>query len=197
MKMIPKGQYLRQTKINPLAPNTTTDFTRRIPSLTRKQMMRDSRIIERIIKAYDEDGDLDKTKEIFFKNARFLSNPRYWELMRTVWIAVGSTENAPEFVPYMKSDRPSKGWFMTPEDAKALDAIPFPITIYRAYDSEPDTGISCSTDKAFVEEYAQKKGRKVKTMQVERERIFAYITRRFESEIIILPEEGETQGSDV
>lgn len=197
MKMIPKGQYLRQTKINPLAPNTTTDFTRRIPSLPRKQMMRDSRIIERIVKAYDEDGDLDKTKEIFFKNARFLSNPRYWELMRTVWIAVGTTENAPEFVPYMKSDRPSKGWFMTPEDAKALDAMPFPITIYRAYDFEPDTGISWSTDKAFVEEYAQKKGRKVKTMQVERERIFAYITRRFESEIIILPEEGETQGSDV
>ena len=197
MKMIPKGQYLRQTKTNPLAPNTTTDFTRRIPSLPRKQMMRDSRIIERIVKAYDEDGDLDKTKDIFFKNARFLSNPRYWELMRTVWIAVGTTENAPEFVPYMKSDRPSKGWFMTPEDAKALDAMPFPITIYRAYDSEPDTGISWSTDKAFVEEYAQKKGRKVKTMQVERERIFAYITRRFESEIIILPEEGETQGSDV
>lgn len=197
MKIIPKGQYLRQAEINPLAPNTTTDFTRRIPALSRKQLMRDLRIIERIVKAYDEEGDLNKTKDIFFKNAKFLSNPLYWETMRTVWTAVGSTENAPEFVKYMKSDRPSKGWFMTPEDAMALDAMQFPITIYRAYDSEPDTGISWSTDKAFVEEYAQKKGRKVKTMQVERKRIFAYITRRFESEIIILPDEGDTQGSDV
>lgn len=197
MKIIPNGQYLRQAKVNPLAPNTTTDFTRRIPALPRKQLMRDSRIIERIVKAYDEEGDLVKTKEIFFKNAKFLSNPRYWEVMRTVWIAAGSTENAPEFIPYMKSDRPSKGWFMTPEDAKALDAMQFPITVYRAYDSDDDTGISWSTDREFVEEYARKKGRRIKTMQVERERIFAYITRRFESEIIILPDEGDTQGSDV
>lgn len=197
MKVIPNGQYLRQAKVNPLAPNTTTDFTRRIPALPRKQLMRDSSIIERIVKAYDEEENLVKTKEIFFKNAKLLSNPRYWEVMRTVWIAAGSTENAPEFIPYMKSDRPSKGWFMTPEDAKALNAMQFPITVYRAYDSDDDTGISWSTDREFVEEYAHKKGRRIKTMQVERERIFAYITRRFESEIIILPDEGDTQGSDV
>lgn len=197
MKIIPNGQYLHQAKVNILAPNTTTDFTRRVPSLPRKQLIRDARIVERIVKAYDEEGDLVKTKEIFFKNAKFLSNPRYWEVMRTVWIAAGSTENAPEFIPYMKSDRPSKGWFMTPEDAKALDAMQFPITVYRAYASDDDTGISWTTNREFVEDYAHKKGRRIKTMQVERERIFAYITRRFESEIIILPDEGETQGSDV
>ena len=98
MKIIPNGQYLRQAKVNILAPNTTTDFTRRIPSLSRKQLIRDARIVERIVKAYDEEGDLVKTKEIFFKNAKFLSNPRYWEVMRTVWIVAGSTESAPEFL---------------------------------------------------------------------------------------------------
>lgn len=197
MKIMPKGTYLRNAKINPLSPNTTTDFTRRIPSLPRKQLIRDSRIIEGIIKAYDVQGDVEKTKDLFFKNARLLSNPRYWEVMRTVWIAVGSTDNACEFIPFMKSDRPCKGWFMTPEDAKDIDSMSFPITVYRAYDSDDDKGISWSTDRAFVEEYARRKGRRVKEMKVERERIFAYITRRFESEIIILPDEGEIKGSDV
>lgn len=43
--------------------------------------------------AYDLYKDNEKVKDIFFKKAKFLSNPRYWEVMRTVWIAVGSTEN--------------------------------------------------------------------------------------------------------
>ena len=123
---------------NPLAPNTHTDFTRRLPSLPQKQLARDAKITKAIVMAYDLHKDNEKVKEIFFKKAKFLSNPRYWEVMRTVWIAVGSTETAREFVAYMKSNRPCKGWFMTPEDAKTLDGMKFPIMVYRAFDNEPD-----------------------------------------------------------
>lgn len=86
---------------------------------------------------------------------------------------------------------------MTPEDADALNKMSFPLTVWRAYDSEPDPGISWSINKEWVESYAKVKGRKVKSRQVERNQIFAYISRRLESEIIIFPDEGETQGSDV
>lgn len=183
---------------DPLAPNTHTEFTRRIPSLPKKQMMRDARITKQIVLAYDLYKDEERVKELFFKNARLLSNPRYWEVMRTVWVTAGSTDNAHEFIPYMMSSRPCKGWFMTPEDAASLDAMQFPITVYRAYDREPDPGISWSIDRNFVENYAKAKGRKIKSRQVERKEIFAYISRRLESEIIILPhDEEETQGSDV
>lgn len=183
---------------DPLAPNTHTEFTRRIPALPKKQLARDARIAKQIVLAYDLYKDTERVKDLFFKNARLLSNPRYWELMRTVWVTAGSTDNAHEFIPYMKSKRPCKGWFMTPEDATALDAMQFPITVYRAYDREPDPGISWSTDRVFVENYAKAKGRKIKSRQVERNEIFAYISRRLENEIIILPhDEEETQDSDV
>lgn len=56
------------------------------------------------------------------------------EEIGTVWVAVGSTETAPLFRTLMLSGRPCKSWFMTPEDAAALEAMPFPLTVWRAYD---------------------------------------------------------------
>lgn len=197
MKVLRKGEFLALTKPNILSPNTMTDFTRRIPSLPKKQAARDSRIALAIVKAYDVEHDNEKVKRLFFHNAKFLSNPRYWEIMRTVWIAVGSTENAKEFVPFMRSDRPSKKWFMTPEDSAELEGMSFPIRVYRAFDNDEDPGISWSVDKSFVERYASVKNRKIKSRLVKREDVFAYITRRGESEIIIIPDDGDEKGSDV
>lgn len=50
---------------HPLAPNTHTDFTRRIPSLSQKQLARDAKITKAIIMAYDLHKDNEKVKEIF------------------------------------------------------------------------------------------------------------------------------------
>ena len=171
------------------AVNQRTDFTRRIPTgLSEKQMGRDAKIMMQIVRA---DGDPDKMIDIFCRKAHLLSNPRYWEVMRTVWVAAGSTETANLFRTMMKSGRPCKSWFMTPEDAAALDAMEFPITVYRAYDAalysdDTDPGISWTLDCEWCNGYARAKGRVVKNCQVERKDIFAYITRRGEEEIIIL-----------
>jgi len=169
-----------------VAENEKRYFTRRVPNLPEKQLMRDSKIISQIIRAWDVDGDAEKVKEIFFNKCRLLSNPRYWEVLRTVWVIAGKTENADEFRHYLKSTRPCKGWFMTLEDAEALDKMEFPLTVYRAYDKEPDPGISWTTDKQWCEEYAAGKGRKVKSRLVERKDVYAYISRRGEEEIMIL-----------
>ena len=97
-----------------LAVNERTDFTRRIPALPEKQLARDAKIVSQIIRAY-EAGRGQAVLDIFRRKARLLSNPRYWEVMRTVWVAVGSTETAPLFRTLMQSSRPCRSWFMTPE----------------------------------------------------------------------------------
>lgn len=173
-----------------LAVNQRSDFTRRIPALPEKQLARDSKIFKQIFVAWDVEGNPDKVIEIFLSKAHLLSNPRYWELMRTVWIAAGSTETAHIFRKLMKSARPCRSWFMTPEDADELDGMTFPLTVWRAYDKcytpETDPGISWTIDKEWCEEYAQKKGRIIRSRTVTREEIFAYVSRRGESEVIIL-----------
>jgi hypothetical protein len=162
--------------------------------LSDKQMGRDAKIAAQIIRAAEggtDGGAEQRVLDIFFRKARLLSNPRYWELMRTVWVAAGSTETAPLFRKLMRSSRPCKSWFMTPEDAAALDAMEFPITVYRAYDAalypdDTDPGISWTLDREWCEGYAKAKGRRVKQMQVIREQVFAYVSRRGEEEVIVL-----------
>lgn len=168
-----------------LAENERTDFTRRIPALPEKQLARDAKIVGQIIRAYEQ-GRGQEVMDIFRRKARLLSNPRYWEVMRTVWVAVGSTETAPLFRTLMQSIRPCRSWFMTPEDAAALEAMPFPLTVWRAYDAEPDPGISWTLDEQWCRGYAKAKGRRVKQMQVSREQVFAYVSRRGEEEVIVL-----------
>ena len=77
---------------------------------------------------------------------------------------------------------------MTPEDAAELEAMTFPLTVWRAYDPsyDPDPGLSWTIDREWCEGYADKKGRMIKSRQVSREEVFAYISRRGESKIIIL-----------
>ena len=189
MKEIPK--YTVPT-YNPhsFAYNERSDFTRRIPTgLSDKQMARDAKIAGQIIRAWD-DGKPEDVLDIFFRKAKLLSNPRYWELMRTVWAAAGSTETSEVFRTMMKSQRPCKSWFMTPEDAEFLNSLEFPVMVWRAWDKnrygDNDPGIAWTLDSKWCEEYAKSKGRKIKWRSVRRDEIFAYISRRGESEIIIL-----------
>lgn len=180
------AEYKLRDNPRSLAYNEQHEFTRRVPSLSPRQSARDGKIAMQIARAWDIEHNAEKSKEIFFSKCRLLSHPHYWEILRTVWAVSGSTENADEFRPYFKSSRPCKKWFMTKEDAETLDAMPFPLTVYRAYDSEPDPGISWTLDKEWCDGYAEAHGRKVKSRTVEREEVFAYVSRRGEEEIMIL-----------
>ena len=80
---------------------------------------------------------------------------------------------------------------MTPEDAADLDKMQFPLLVHRAYDAErypddTDPGLSWTLDMEWCRGYAKSKGRVIKSRMVERSEVFAYITRRGESEIILL-----------
>ncbi|MBR6031315.1 MAG: hypothetical protein IKP36_05060 [Bacteroidaceae bacterium] len=189
--MIVLEPSIRRTDSRSLAYNKHSDFTRRIPSLSPKAQQRVEKVVMQLVHAHDVEGNCEKVKDIFFRKARLLPNPNYWEILRTVWVVAGKTDNVHEFLPFFKSSRPCKSWFMTVEDAKTLDEMEFPIMVYRAYDREPDNGISWTTDKEWCEEYAKRVGRKVKSRSVERKDIFAYISRRGENEIIIIDNKNE------
>lgn len=163
-----------------------TEFTRRIPVLSRKQEDIDAKIARRLVYAWDVLHDADRVREVFFKDAHRLSDPRYWEILRSVWVAAGTTDTAELFRPYFLSRRGCKSWFMTVEDAARLDRMQFPIKVWRAYDREPDPGISWTIDKDWCEAYAKVHNRSVKEREVNRDEVFAYISRRHESEIVIL-----------
>lgn len=167
--------------------NETHVFTRRIPSyLTEKERLRDAKMARKIVQAHDVEGDNDKMVDIFFTKCHLLSNPRYWEIMRTVWCAAGNAGNVERFRSLMRSSRPAKSWFMTPEDKETLDSLDYPITLWRAYKEEPDNGISWSSNFKWVKEYADSRGLQIKNRLFNKNDIFAYISRRGEDEFIIL-----------
>ena len=177
-----------------LAVNERTDFTRRIPTgVSDKQMARASKLCKQLVNIENDarGAKAQRMITLFYNHARLLANPHYWEIMRTVWVIAGSTETAAIFRKMMLSGRPCKSWFMTPEDAAALEAMQFPLTVWRAYDAErypddTDPGISWTLDREWCEGYAKAKNRRVKSMQVSRDQVFAYVSRRGEEEIIVL-----------
>ena len=195
-----------------MSENETREFTRRVPTFrTRKQELYDSDVAAHLIRIWDEENDPEKLISYFFKKCGRLSNPEYWELLRTVWIAAGSTETADKFRRLMMSKRAARSWFMTVEDAETLKAMPEEFTVYRAcapyynlYEDDivvdtfdipeeeidngdiEDPGISWTLDPVWCREYAKRKHRIVKAKRVKKEEVFAYISRRGEEEIIIL-----------
>lgn len=169
-----------------LSYNEAHSFTRRNPTfLSEKQKARDAKIVRQIIHAYDVEFDKRKVMEIFFSKCHLLSDPRYWEVLRSVWVICGEY-GATQFRPYFYADRRAKSWFMTPEDADYLDSLEYPVTLWRAYEYEEDGGISWTDDYEWCKDYAERKGRRIKEAEFCREEIYAYISRRGESEFLIL-----------
>lgn len=185
MKIVPSPSVKGKSV---LTYNEAHEFTRRVPTyLTDKQRARDSNIVNQIAIAHDVEGNQRKVLDLFFSKCKLLSNTAYWEVLRTVWVAAGSTELAPKFMPYFRSNRGARSWFMTIEDTETLNSLTFPIQLWRAYDDDDDKGVSWTRDKEWCEGYAEIKGRRIKTAMFDREDIYAYISRRGEEEFIILP----------
>lgn len=168
------------------AYNETVPMTRRYHDLPRKQLERDSKIVMKIIRAYDIEHNTQKVLELFRKYNGLLSNPSYWEVLKSVWVAAGSNDVADEFRKYMRSNRPGRTYFMTPEEYKELQDMKFPLKVFRACDDEDD-GVSWTTNFGVAVEFASRGNKKkILCREVARDDVFAYINRRGEDEIIIL-----------
>lgn len=166
--------------------NEYIPMTRRYPDLKPKQLQRDAKIARQLINAWDIEKDEQKVMSIFIKGKDLLSHPRYWELMRTVWIVSGSVNNASIFCKLMKSDRPYRNYFMSPEDEKIFQNLPDKFMVYRACNFSDD-GISWTTNKEYAEFYKKRFSKDtISEMKIQKSECFAYINRNGEEEVLIL-----------
>ena len=167
--------------------NEAIPMTRRYPNLPNKVLKRDSEIVRKIITAWDLENDAEKVLAVYLKERKNLSDERYWELLRTVWVLCGSVENANLFRTLMLSNRKEKYYFSTPEEAKFLRELPEHVEVFRATNNINDNGLSWTLSKDYAEWYknAYQKD-KVISQVINKKQIFAYIERNLESEVVVL-----------
>lgn len=167
--------------------NELVSMTRRYPKLVQKVLLRDAKIVAKIIRAWDIEHNSDKVFEIFLKEKNNLSDERYWELLRTVWILCGKIGNIDLFRELMQSTRKERYYFSTPEESKKLKDLPAAFDVYRATNNNNDGGLSWTLSKKYAKQYYEMFNKcMIITKTVTKEKVFAYIERNNESEIIIL-----------
>lgn len=167
--------------------NLQNSMTRRYPQLSKKVLMRDSKIAAKIILAWDLEQDEEKVLNIYLKEQGNLSDERYWELMRTVWILCGTVENADTFRKLMQSKRRQRHYFSTPEEAKKFREMPDSFEAYRATSDRADKGLSWTISKEYAMYYKETFNKSlILTGEFYKKDVFAYIERNNEYEIIIL-----------
>ncbi|MCZ2129493.1 MAG: hypothetical protein LC109_04425 [Bacteroidia bacterium] len=190
-------QSVETTNVSPHGSNTMlgtvrgnnelVPMTRRYPNLPQKVLRRDSIIAKKIIDVWDNEHHAENVLYIYLKEHKNLSDERYWELMRTVWIIAGSVATATIFRKLMTANRRSKYYFSTPEEAKKLRELPETFEVYRATNDENDGGLSWTLSKEYAEWYQQAyQKEKVICRTVNRKDVFAFIERNKEAEIVIL-----------
>ena len=169
------------------ANNELVLMTRRYPKLKQKILIRDSKISEKLIRAWDINHSQTEVLEIFVKEKKNLSDERYWEILRTVWILCGTIEYNDLFRLLMKSNRKEQYYFSTPEEQKRLREMPESFEVYRATSNKNDNGLSWTLDKEYAQNYASMYRKQfILNKTIFKSEIFAFIERNDESEIIIL-----------
>lgn len=170
-----------------LKNNETVFMSRRYPNLPRKVLYRDSEIVKKIVYAWDIEQDQTKVLDIFLREQKNLSDERYWELLRTVWIIAGAVSVSDIFRGLLTSKRKQRFYFSTPEESKFLRELDFPLDVFRATNDMKDGGLSWTLSFDYANYYQSKFDKKYLMHQcVSKDQVFAYIERNLESEILIL-----------
>lgn len=172
---------------NKFSRNELVPMTRRYPDLKKKVLRRDSVIAAKIIRAWDLDQDSEKALSIFLREKQKLSDYRYWELLRSLWIVCGCIENQELFRLLFSASRKYRYYFSTAEEHTYFRALSDFVTVFRATDDKNDFGISWTLSKDYAFWYLNQYSKKmVLEKEISKDKIFAYIDRNGESEVIIL-----------
>lgn len=154
--------------------------------LSKKQLQKDSEIFTELTYLYDVEHNPLAMIGAFARNRHRLSDQRYWEALKIIWIAAGSRRHYQMFKQFFSSKRPFRQYIMSPEEEAALKAMPDPLTVYRASFGEGDNGFSWTVNRSWLEDYAEKNKRVIIERTVKKSEVLAFFNRRAEDEIIIL-----------
>ena len=167
--------------------NESVPMTRRYPDLKQKVLQRDSKIVKQLMKSWESQHDRDAFLKLFLQKMNNLSDQRYWELLRTVWILSGGLDSIKTFRKLLKSNRKHQYYFSTPEEQERFRNMDENFIVYRACNDDNDGGISWTLYKAYAEQYKIDFNKeKVIEQTVNKEDVYAIIERNKEEEIIIL-----------
>ena len=113
-------------------------------------------------------------------------NAVYSKMVATAWKAGGNSKMQKYWEPFFNSPRMIAKHAMTSGERRALKKLPQTILVYRAlHGNEQDTAMSWTTNRVFAEKYANSLNRNIETKCISKNDIFAYFTRRNESEVIL------------
>ena len=126
--------------------------------------------------------------EAFMEVERNLSDEDYWKILGEVWTdSENIWQNKHVWAVLFMSQRSGRENFMNEEERELFEKLPETLTIHRGYQPRKNkTGFSFTLDKKKAEWFADRffKDGDVVTKKVQKSKVFAYLTRRNESEII-------------
>jgi hypothetical protein len=125
----------------------------------------------------------------FNKIRNRITEPKtYWGLLGSIWIdSENIWQNIKDWKKLLTAQVPNKEYFMSDEDRLELANLPDFLTIHRGYDKSPN-GMSYSLSKTKATWFANRFGKqgKVKTIKIDKSKVFAYLGGRNEKEVIVL-----------
>jgi DNA-binding CsgD family transcriptional regulator/ADP-ribose pyrophosphatase YjhB (NUDIX family)/predicted ABC-type ATPase len=122
-----------------------------------------------------------------------MTDEQYWENLSSIWVDSESIGmEAERWKGLLQSNRGSRESFMNADEREEFATLPERFTVYRGYsrgDNE-ELGMSWSTDRNVAEWFARRFSNDrrdiiVEELEVSKDEVFAYITRRGEAEIIL------------
>lgn len=121
---------------------------------------------------------------------RELTDEVYWDLLSDVWTdSENIWQNKIIWGYLLTSNRSKREFFMNEDERAEFEKLPQTLTIYRGYQPRKNKlGYSYTTSKEKATWFANRfhKDGEVHTLKVDKSRVFAFLTRRNESEILII-----------
>lgn len=127
----------------------------------------------------------------FLNISLYLTDKQYWTLLRDIWVdSENIWQNKQSWKNLLLSPRKNKSEFMNKEERKYLKSLPSNITVFRGYDEkkgDPE-GFSYSLNPDIAKKFASRfsKNPVIKTRDLKKSEIFAYLQTRNEEEIIVI-----------
>jgi hypothetical protein len=143
----------------------------------------------RYIYAHERPYRIDAFEEVMDE----MTDEQYWENLSSIWVDSESIGmEAERWRGLLQSNRGSREFFMNADEKEEFSTLPERFTVYRGYSrgDKEEFGMSWSTDQNVAEWFARRFSNDrqdiiVEELEVSKDGVFAYMTRRGEAEIIL------------